>query len=100
MATNNLILVDDIKKLLHRVLQESRDEQHEAEIFLKQLREAAPEEFLDARSEVVSVSVLSKESSMLDYLYKLGLLDDKEVQYSQMMVNSRMKKLHGQYHID
>ena len=74
MATKNLILVDDIKKLLDRVLQESRDEQHEAEMFLKQLREAAPEAFLDARSEVVSVSVLSKESSMLDYLYKVGSL--------------------------
>ncbi|WPT14435.1 Sodium/hydrogen exchanger 7 [Picochlorum sp. SENEW3] len=100
MATNSLILVDDIRKLLHRVLQESRAEQHEAEMFLKQLREVDPLELLEARSEIVSVSVLSKESHMLDYLYKLGLLDDKEVQYAQTIVNSRMKKLHGQYHAD
>eukprot|EP00889_Picochlorum_renovo_P008860 jgi/Picre1/35890/NNA_003348.t1 len=100
MATNSLLLLDDIKKILNRVLQESRSEQHEAEIFLKQLREVDATEVLDARSEIVAVSVLSKESHMLDYLYKMGLLDAKEVQYAQTKVNSRMKRLHGQYHVE
>ena len=100
LATRELVLPDDIKSVLSTVLQESRDEQQEAERFLDQLKTAIPEELLDVSTEFTSVDILHKQSKMLDFFLQLGLLEESEISDAQDIINSRMKKLHGHYHID
>jgi len=100
LATSELVLPDDIKSILSTVLQESRDEQEKAERFLDQLKTAIPEELLDVSTEFTSVDILHKQSKMLDFFLQLGLLEESEISDAQDIINSRMKKLHGHYHID
>ena len=100
MATSDLMLPDDIKSILHIVMQESRNEQDEAEHFLTELKALNPEELLDVSTEFTSVDILRRQSKMLDFFLQLGLLEQSEVMYAQDLINSRMKKLHGHYHID
>ena len=97
MATHELLLVDDIRKILHEVLQESRDEQKQAEIFLSSVPK---DELLDVRSEFVAISLLKRQATMLHLLLQGGLLDSKEVEFALSIVESRMKRMHGHYHIN
>lgn len=98
MVRHDLILIGDVKRILGIVLEESRNEQREAEEFLNRLRNELPEELLDVSTEFVSRDILKRQSKMLDFFLQLGLLEKEEVIYAQGMVNGRMKRLHGHYY--
>ena len=99
MATEDLLIVEDIQHILHKVLQESRREQSAAEDYLHNLLLRNPKEMKDCRSEFLAVSLLRKQTEMLRLFLKEGLLDSKEVEFSLSIIESRMKRLHGHYHI-
>jgi len=99
MATEDLLIVEDIQHILHKVLQESRREQSAAEEYLQDLLVRNPKEMKDCRSEFLAVSLLRKQTEMLRLFLKEGLLDSKEVEFSLSLIESRMKRLHGHYHI-
>lgn len=98
VVRHNIIFVDDVRRILQVVLEESRAEQSAAEDFLSQLRKKAPEELIDVSTEFSSIDILKRQSKMLDFFLQLGLLEKEEVAYAQGMVFSRMKRLHGHYY--
>jgi NhaP-type Na+/H+ or K+/H+ antiporter len=98
MVRHDLILVDDVRRILGIVLEESRDEQRQAESFLNRLRTESPEELLDVSTEFFSRDILKRQSKMLDFFLQLGLLEKEEVMCAQGMVYGRMKRLHGHHY--
>jgi len=98
MVRHELILKDDLKRIIDIVLEESRSEQYEAQQFLNRLKSEAPEELLDVSTEFFGRDILKRQSRMLDLFLQLGLLEKEEVEYAQEMVYGRMKRLHGHYY--
>ena len=98
MVRHDLILTNDVQRILGIVLEESRAEQCLAEEFLNELKQEFAEELISVSTEFCSIDLLKKQSRMLDFFSQLGLLEKEEVTYAQGMIFGRMKRLHGHFY--
>lgn len=98
MVRHDLILSNDVRKIVGIVLEESKAEQRVAEHFLNEIKQEFSEELLSVSTEFCSIDLLKRQSKMLDLFLQVGLLEKEEVVYAQGMVYSRLKRLHGHFY--
>ena len=97
LTSNSLVLIDDVRRVLRIVLEESMLEIQKAEDVWNALKAATPDEVVAVSTELLVIDVLRKQSRMLRFFESLGLLEEDEVETCLEDIRSRQRGLRGDH---
>ena len=97
MTSNSLVLLEDVRRILRIVLQESTLEMQQAEELWEALKQARPDEIVAISTELLVIDVLRKQGRLLKFFVGLGILEEDEVGECLEVISVRQRGLRGDH---
>ena len=97
MTSNSLVLLEDVRRILRIVLQESTLEMQQAEELWEALKQARPDETVAISTELLVIDVLRKQGRLLKFFVGLGILEEDEVGECLEVISVRQRGLRGDH---